>query len=78
VPAGAEAGIVSVKGDVGKTFDVTSVNPAEREAASQAIEYLSGVPVVVKGIDAFELPKHIVGDCGDIVTAVLKSHPLLP
>jgi hypothetical protein len=75
----AVVGIEIVKGVAVKAAKVIFVNPSVIAAASQTIEYLSGVPVVLKSIETAVVPKQIGAIvCGVIEGRLLKSHPLLP
>ena len=75
----AVVGIEILKGVAVKVDKVTFENPSVIAAASQAIEYLSGVPVVVKSIETAVVPKQIGAIvCGMIEGRLIKSHPLLP
>jgi hypothetical protein len=75
----ADVGIGILKGDAVKAAKVIFVNPSVIAAAFQTIEYLSGVPVVVKSIETAVVPKQIGAIvCGMIEGRLLKLHPLLP
>lgn len=64
--------------EVGKDAFVILLNPAVTELAFQVMEYLSGQPVMVKGIEVEDVPKQIV----ELVKLIEgpegpKSQPLL-